>query len=364
MAWRSGSAVLSEPTSTAAPAEAASAPPSAPAKTEGSTNPVTTGKAQTKRPTAETFRKAFMTPSEPAEAAPEAPPKVEEPKAKTEEPKAKSDDDNEIRDRQRRDMRVTDLDERENRVAELEKKIAERERSSDLHKLRDKYVENRAEGVKELLKAWGVADDSDMRDEAEDLALEIVESILGVQVDAGRKSAALNRKTQKALKLWKSDQAKRDAEAAERSSIEQHATALRNAAHTIQDQLGLGENVKKYPWLSSESDAGALVVERWKKYNDKDGTNKHWTDVAAELDKKFENQGLSWYQSRKHLLSTSEPKQDAPADAPRTTAAPGPQVKQAETSKAIPKPGKWYGAEAKRKDTMAKIRQMLKEQPK
>jgi hypothetical protein len=368
---------MPDPVATAAPTTAPTeaAPPAPPA--EPKVESKGTGKA--KRPTMESLRAVFQrardeAPAEPGKEAPKEPAKEAAPahaEAKPEpkvEPKAEPADDDEVfRSRRDYDLRASDLDAREKELEAREKAAGERERGSDHKKLRDRYLEDRVEAMKELLKGWSVAGDDDMAQEMEDFATEVVEKVLKKEIESERKAGINNRKTQKALKMWQAEQARQRTEMDETRATESHKQELQRAAATVQSLLGRGENLKRFPWLAVERDAGQLIIDRWKHYNDKDGTNKHWTDVAKELDSKFEKHWRGHYDARKNLFSASEPTTDAQATQP--AAALVDRTRAADHQAADKKPnaevstGRWKGSDAKRKATQSRIAELLKQPP-
>jgi hypothetical protein len=235
----------------------------------------------------------------PAAAAPAAPAAVAVPAAASEAMEA------------RLRLREEQLDARETELAAREARpVAPAE-------FRDRYLDSPAALVRELVKEWtGAEGDSAEKAEIADLITELSGQVLGFQVTPEIRTALDSRRALKTVKAHKADIARREAAMLEQQKQAQGKAQLDAAAAAIGKEFGTNAELRaKYPFLSTEDDAGPLIVDIVTRHHKKTGEQIDWEVAAERAEKLLKKNASGWYAKRRHLLT------EAPAGSPAPAAA-------------------------------------------
>lgn len=217
------------------------------------------------------------------------------------------------------------LEAREKALAEREAALVQREEvASARDSRRDKYLDDPAAAIADLVKEWtGIDSDAELREEMADLLTHISARSLGLTVPDDIKARTDSRKATRQVRAWKSDQARREAEQTKKQQAEQAAATekqrdalaldhLKQFLPTIKDDKGK----HPYPFLMAEDAPHTVVWDVIKEQHRQAGSPKEWQpniDAALKLANDYlKSEAERYFDKRRHLL-TPAPAQAAPA---------------------------------------------------
>lgn len=241
-----------------------------------------------------------------------------------------------------------------------EAKLLEQERSGDLAQLAERYFEQGAPAIVDLLKKWEGADGDALKDAIADLVSDLTIH-MGVEVPQEIKDRLETKRTRKQVQRLRSEQTRKEQEAAERAKTTQDEQNRVRVKGILQQEINKPENAPTYPWLTAEPNAGEIVFDVIDAQYMKDGTRLSWQEAAKRANDFLKTQGSAYFDKRRHLFTTAaaggaggqQQQQRTQAD-PQVRRSQAQQPAKPPTPPPEPAPsGKW-DAEAHRRETKRK----------
>lgn len=207
------------------------------------------------------------------------------------------------------------------RAAELERRetahAAKLAATPDVTQYRDKYHENPAAALKELVKAWtGATTDDELRAEIGDLVTELSVEALGLEVnDASLRTHRETKKALRAVKAHKTQLADLKAKTAAEAETARQAAEDRKSIEVLGQAFPTV--AARFPFLAAEDVPQELIYDVLKSEHKATGVILDWTEAAKRADDFLKTQASAWFAKRKALF------------VPDTTAPPVPPAKAA-----------------------------------
>ena len=130
--------------------------------------------------------------------------------------------------------------------------------------------------------------------------------VMGVPLPENVRIRIEAQNSKKAIKAFKSVQAKREAAEVARREQEKIDREYAKAADLIGQQFSPGtEAAKSFAWLAAEESPGKLVVEVIQSAFRRDGTQLNWQEASKLVNDYLKSQNLAHYDRRRVLLSAS-----------------------------------------------------------
>lgn len=253
---------------------------------------------------------------------------------------------------------------REREIADREKALADREKAIEAREnMRERFLENPAAVLRDLVKEYTGADGDDLQNELADVITEM-SGLIGAPIPDNVKTRLDAKKALRQAKAYKDTFAKREAELKKQSEAQQQQRYEQDTVRALNSELAASKD--KFPHLAAEDDPGAILWEVIKTKHAKDGVVPSWEECAALADQHLKKKTDAWIAKRRHLLATAAPQPAVTASVPQgdpqsrrsatltnKTAAPVPPSSSSDDES--------WDRETHRRGSLAKLRGTMKE---